>query len=338
MKTEKTFKILSIDGGGIKGLYSAQILNEFEKELRKKHGEDKRIVDYFDLICGTSTGGLIALALSVRVPTETISNFYTLHGPIIFKKSKGILATARQTLFFGKYSDKNLRKALLEMFGEKKIGDSESLLCIPTFDYTHNTYDVFKYDHQEGNLNRDNPIPMIDIALATSAAPTFFPIAEIEKLDNRQFVDGGVWANNPSLVGFTEAIRYFVGEGKQYNKIQILSVSSLNAKKGRLPFGKKNKSFIGYKEDLIDFSLTGQSEFTDIFLSSMKEYLNFTMDYIRIPSHSFAPEPEKFIGLDIAKRESFALMKQAAREKYDIYKHDPLVKSMFTTEKTYKIK
>src|SRR5688500_12353186 len=108
----KSFKILSIDGGGVKGLYSAKILHEFEKALRKEFGDEKRIVDFVDLICGTSTGGLIALALSVRVPVEKICEFYEVHGPKIFKHYKGLIPTLRQTFFGGKYSDKNLKLAL----------------------------------------------------------------------------------------------------------------------------------------------------------------------------------------------------------------------------------
>lgn len=334
VSTDKTFKVLSIDGGGIKGLYSAQILYEFEKELRK-NGDSKRIVDHFDLICGTSTGGFIALALSIGVPTEKICEFYIRYGPYIFEYSKGIIPTLKQSLFWGKYSDKRLKIALKHMFGEAKIGNSKALLCIPTFDYTHNTYDVFKYDHPEGNLNRDNQIPMIDIALATSAAPTYFPIAEITALNNRQFVDGGVWANNPSLVGFTEAVKYFVGNGKAYDNLQILSIASLNMNNGRAPIKRKRKSFIGYKEDLFDFCLTGQGEFTDIFLESMQGSLNFPIEYMRIPSHPISTDQEQFIGLDIAEEQSFTLMKQFARSMYDKFKHEPFINEIFTTPKTY---
>lgn len=72
----KEFKILAIDGGGIKGLYSATILRLLEEKLQQEHGPETRVVDYFDLICGTSTGGLIALGLSLRVPMATICSFY----------------------------------------------------------------------------------------------------------------------------------------------------------------------------------------------------------------------------------------------------------------------
>ena len=100
----KQFKVLTIDGGGIKGLYSAKILSFFEADLRRVHGDAARIVDYADLICGTSTGGLIALALALRIPAEKICEFYETKGPQIFKGSQGFFALLRQTLFGGKFS------------------------------------------------------------------------------------------------------------------------------------------------------------------------------------------------------------------------------------------
>src|SRR4051794_20697124 len=121
----KPFKVLSIDGGGIKGLYSAKILELFEADLQASHGKDARIVDYADLICGTSTGGLIALALALRIPTATICEFYEKKGPLIFKGSQGRLARLRQTLYRGKFSDEPLRAALAELLQDHVIGDSD---------------------------------------------------------------------------------------------------------------------------------------------------------------------------------------------------------------------
>lgn len=135
----KQFKVLSIDGGGIKGLYSAKILSLFEADLRQEHGDTARIVDYVDLICGTSTGGLIALALALRIPADKICQFYETKGPHIFKGSQGFFALLRQALFGGKFSDKPLRDALDEMFQEHTIADSHCLLCIPTYDFTQGT-------------------------------------------------------------------------------------------------------------------------------------------------------------------------------------------------------
>ena len=331
----KRFKVLAIDGGGIKGLYAATILHHFEAALRQEHGDEARIVDYTDMICGTSTGGLIALALALRVPVESICRFYEEHGPGIFRGSQNPLALLRQTLCGGKFSDKPLRRALEEMLQDRKVGDSHCLLCIPTYDFTHGTYGVFKFDHREGKLQRHNQLLMVDVALATSAAPTFFPLAQIELEHNTQYVDGGVWANNPSLVGFTEAIWYFVGAGKAYNHLDLLSIASLNIGSGKSPLLKRRRNFIRWAPDLFDLSLIGQSEFTDVFLDRVQHEKIFPLTYTRIPSPAIDSQQTGYIKLDYANARSFALMKQFARDMYYKYRQTPSVQGFFMDPKTY---
>lgn len=334
----KQFKVLTIDGGGIKGLYSAKILSLFETELRRTHGVDARIVDYADLICGTSTGGLIALALALRIPAEKICEFYETKGPQIFKGSEGLIALLRQLLFGGKFSDKPLRDALEEMYQGRTVGDSDCLLCIPTYDFTQGTYEIFKFDHKEGNLIRHNSLPMVDVALGTSAAPTFFPLAQIEKENNTQYVDGGVWANNPSLVGLTEAIWHFVGPGKAYDRVNMLSVASLNFSSGKPPLLKRRRGFLQWRHDLFDLSLIAQSEFTDVFLNLMQNRQLVPMTYTRIPSAVIGREQTPYIKLDLATPRSFALMNQFATDMYHEYRKNPAVQGFFADPKTYLIR
>ena len=249
-ESDKIFKILTIDGGGIKGLYSAQILKHLEEKF------NCLISDYFDMLCGTSTGGLIALALSLKKPASEICNFYDEDGPKIFPSFRKITfrgkkysnGTIKQLLNGGKFSDKNLKEALVRIFGEKKLAESNNLLCIPSYNVTEARPFVFKFDHKEGDLNRDNKALYVDVALATSAAPTYFPMAEIPYYDNKQFIDGGVWGNNPTLIGYLEALQYFVGAGKQFNKLKILSVSSLSLTGGKPTGLKRNRSFLDWKD------------------------------------------------------------------------------------------
>lgn len=121
-KEPKVFKILTIDGGGIKGLYSAQILRHFEEKF------ECRISDYFDMLCGTSTGGLIALALSLKIPAVDICNFYDNEGPKIFTNFRKIKfggkkysnGTIKQVCRGGKFRDTKLKESLSAIFGDKK--------------------------------------------------------------------------------------------------------------------------------------------------------------------------------------------------------------------------
>jgi hypothetical protein len=334
----KQFKVLSIDGGGIKGLYSAKILSLLEADLRRVHGDEARIVDYADLICGTSTGGLIALGLALRIPAETICHFYEVQGPKIFKGSQSWLALFRQTLFGGKFSDEPLREALDELLQKRTIADSECLLCIPTYDFTHGTYGVFKFDHKEGKLSRHNALPMVDVALATSAAPTFFPLAQIERENNTQYVDGGVWANNPSLVGLTEALSYFVGPGKPFDHLALLAIASMNFGSGRPPLLKRRRSFLRWAPDLFDLSLIAQSEFADVFLNVILRLQTIPMTYTRIPSPEISSEQQKYIKLDLAVPQSLTLMNQFGTDMYYKYREMPAISGFFAAPKSYRVK
>jgi uncharacterized protein len=343
---EKTFKILSIDGGGIKGLYSATILKEFEEKF------DCHISDYFDMICGTSTGGLIALALSLKIPAKEICEFYITEGPKIFPKSFALSVFGKkisrrflkQIFYKGKFSDKPLKKALETIFKENTIGDSNNLLCIPSYTITEARPFVYKFDHPEGDLDRDNGAKMVDVALATSAAPTYFPMSENAYYNNKQFIDGGVWANNPTMVGLLEALDYFVGEGKdkkgedkKYNNLKILSISSLSITGGKPTGLKRQRSFLNWGNDLFETSILGQSFFTDFFLKRINNISNTNIDYVRIPSVDIASEQESLVQLDVASKKALDLMQGKGKDQADIYKKLPEIINFFKSEKTYKI-
>lgn len=341
MSEDKIFKILSIDGGGIKGLYSARILEKFEKKFNCKTS------DHFDMICGTSTGGLIALALSIGISAEEICNFYEQKGESIFPSSSKFKIPftklrvskrdLKQLFWKGKYSNRELIKALEKIFGDKKIGDSNNLLCIPSYSVTEAKPKVFKFDHKEGALGRDNGARMVDIALATAAAPTYFPMAELKYYHNEQFVDGGVWANNPTLVGLLEALRYFVGVGKdkRYDEIKILSLSSLSRTGGKATHHKNERAFLDWGSELFETSMNGQAFFTNFFLEKVKEIGAVQVEYTRIPSASIARDQESLIDLDVANKDAYNLMKIKADDQALIYEKTAEIEYFFTTPKTY---
>jgi uncharacterized protein len=327
----KPFKILSIDGGGIKGLYSAKILEHLENRF------NCRISDHFDLICGTSTGGLIALALAMKIPATTISEFYEQYGKVIFPRRSKLWGLIRQTLWRGKYSDEPLRRALTTIFGELRIGDAQNLLCIPSYTITDARPWIFKYDHKEGKLDRDNKAFCVDVALATSAAPTYFPLAEIDYYDRKQFIDGGVWANNPTMVGVIEALTYFVGEGKQFGSIEVLSVSSLNNTAGKSIGLNRRRPFIKWRNDLFETSLIGQSEFTHYMMSKFCEMNHIKIKYVRIPSESISAEQQHLVQLDIATEKSINFIKGKGNDRGELAKKDPAIEAFFRDQKHYNV-
>ena len=187
-------RILSIDGGGIKGACPAAFLATLEDSI----GDN--IANYFDLIVGTSTGGIIALGLGIGLSATEILGFYERFGPEIFKQ-QGFLGKLRH-LVFAKYRSATIKHALEDTFGESKLGDSCKRLVIPALNLDTGEAYLYKTAH-DLRYERDYKESMVAIALATTAAPTYFP-AHISR-SGIAFVDGGLWANNPTLVAAIES-------------------------------------------------------------------------------------------------------------------------------------
>lgn len=207
------FRILSIDGGGIKGAFPAAFLAELERSLPGP------IHRYFDLIAGTSTGGIIALGLGLGLRAADITNFYEVEGPVIFP-SKLVSAPQRLVgkIFSSKYSAKPLRTALTKVFGEAILGDSKVRLIIPSLNADTGEIHIYKTRHHKRFL-MDHRVKMVDVALATTAAPTFFPAHK--GAGGAVYIDGGLWANNPVGNAVVEAISWL---DKPAGEIQVLSI------------------------------------------------------------------------------------------------------------------
>jgi len=239
------FRILSLEGGGIKGAFTASLLASFEEELSDPIGA------YFDLIAGTSTGGIIALGLALGIRAAELSKFYEDYGPKIFPRS-WMPNWLRQGII-GKYSPRQLKAALQSTFGDAQLGAAKTRLLIPAFDVNSGKIYIFKTPHHK-RFTKDQKRSMVDVAMATAAAPTFFPRHE---LPNRiPLIDGGIWANNPVGLAVTEAIAVL---GQDPRSLRILSigcpVAPLSLPRRRLTWGLTS---YGLKA-LIDLFMTGQS-------------------------------------------------------------------------------
>lgn len=333
MNTLRPFKILSIDGGGIRGLYSARMLEVFEQRF------STRTVDQFDMICGTSTGGLIALALAIGIPATRIREFYEVHGPRIFPSTPAFTGLIRQTFGRGKYSNEVLRTVLQDMLGDKRIRDSECLLCIPSYSITQAKPYIFRWDHPEGKLGRDNSTLCVDVALATSAAPTFFPIVEIEHSNHerQQLIDGGICANNPSLVGLMEAVRYFAGPDTNtaYDAIEILSIETLNPPTGRPEQKRLAKGVIQWREDLVSVFMEGQARMTDFVMNQLCTSLHVPARYVRITSPTVPVKDAALLSLDNAKPEALRLLRSFGNDQAQTWAVRDELRRFYETPKTY---
>lgn len=214
---DRPLQILSLDGGGLKGLFSAAILDMLERDLGAK------LTEHFDLVAGTSTGGLIALALGAGMTPAEIVDFYVERGPQIFPVRP--LSRLRQ-ITRAKHRPGALRHALEDIFGDRRLGQSEKRLVIPSYSLDADDVYIFKTPHHP-RLRRDYRERMVDVAMATAAAPTYLPAFS---LGHHRLIDGGVWANNPSLVAVTEAISML---GAAPARIRLLSLGTTDPVAGR---------------------------------------------------------------------------------------------------------
>ena len=206
----KRFRVLSIDGGGVRGIYPLRYLAEIRRFT------EEPIHRYFDLIVGTSSGGIAAIGLGLGCEPEELISIYTKHAKSIFKTR----FLWRNGCFNSTYSITDLEKVLKEIFQDKKIGDAKTRICIPAVELKTGRCKVFKTDHHP-DLREDWKVPAWEAACATAAAPVYFET--FIAASGQHLIDGGVWAANPALVGVCEAVRFF---DKRFDEIELLSLGT----------------------------------------------------------------------------------------------------------------
>ncbi len=203
---DRDFRILSIDGGGIRGVFPAAVLAGLEETLTN----GQPIGTYFDMIVGTSTGGILAIGMGAGYSAGQLRDLYMQRGRHIFPPAwDNVLGRActwlRNTIWnvgTYRYERDELERVLDDLVGTKLFGESRTRLVIPAFEGRFSEIAVFKTRHH-ADYGMDWRKTMKDVALATSAAPTIYRAHEN---DGYTFVDGGVWANNPLMLGVIEAL------------------------------------------------------------------------------------------------------------------------------------
>lgn len=212
---DRPFRILSIDGGGIRGILPASVL----AELERRYLGGAAISNYFDMIAGTSTGGIIALALSKGLTAAQVRDIYLERGGSIFPPPSKLVRLMRKMLRFIRhvYNRQPLEDELVRIFGDAPLGEAKVRLCIPSFEGRYGEPWIYKTPHHP-DYKKDRVVAMKTVGLATSAAPTYFAA-----LANNGYtmVDGGLWANNPIMNVLVDALACFDIDRRQ---IQILSL------------------------------------------------------------------------------------------------------------------
>ncbi|MGB0681470.1 MAG: CBASS cGAMP-activated phospholipase [Magnetovibrionaceae bacterium] len=310
-KNERPFQILSLSGGGFLGLFSALLLEKLEDRFGSP------LANHFDLICGTSVGGIIALGLAAEESASDIRKALEMHGPRIFptpfKRSL--------SLFRPMYKPEPLRDAIIEIVGQTMVlGDLQSRVLVPTVNLTKGGPSIFKTPHHP-DLSENWRRTVVEVAMATSAAPTMFPTAVV---GHSTYTDGGLFANSPDLLGALEAEKFL---GVERGNISVLSIGTTT---NRFSFesGDNRKGILPWLAGLRVFN---------VMISSQQQAVHHMMEhsygdrYVRL-DYEPSPEQSKGLRLDIANRKSIDTQKGLAETVFQNAIPDRRLMSFFETQ------
>ncbi|KAF7141283.1 hypothetical protein RHSIM_Rhsim06G0047500 [Rhododendron simsii] len=302
--------VLSIDGGGIRGLIPGTILGFLESELQKLDGEEVRLVDYFDVIAGTSTGGLVTTMLTAPdennrplFAAKDIKDFYLEHCPKIFPQPSFTpfpnTTNIVKALSGPKYDGKYLHNIVKEKLGNIKLHQALTNIAIPTFDIKKLQPTIFSSYENKPSLDA----LLSDVCIATSAAPTYLPAHSFETKDPdgkvREFnlIDGGVAANNPTLIAIGETSKqiirgssdYFAIKQLDYGRLLVISLGSGKQKEeekynanGAAKWGLLGWLTNAGSTPLVDVFTQASADMVDYHLSVIFQALHTEKNYLRI--------------------------------------------------------
>jgi len=252
-------RILSIDGGGILGLIPAMVLAEIEARAGRPAAE------LFDLVAGTSTGGIIACAVAAGIPANTVADLYRKRGKDIFARH------LRHRLFTGfglwgpQYAASGIEAALADVFQGAKLSDCTTDLLVPAYDIEARTPVLFKSAKARWNgvvgveayHARSRDYYLRDVARATSAAPTYFPPARITSLAGEVVtaVDGGLFANNPAACALAQ-----VAKASRMYGAAMVSLGTGSREQPYLYGAARRWGLARWARPLLDCMFDGQSD------------------------------------------------------------------------------
>lgn len=281
----KKITILSIDGGGIRGIIPGVILSYIEDQLRDKEGPEVRLSDYFDLMAGTSTGGILTCMYVTpgddgrpKFTAAEAVDLYLKNGAKIFSIPFGRRIINWFGLFEAKYPARNIEQILREKLKDAKLSQALKPCLITAYEIFQRKTIFFNQVDTRKGITRD--YLMRDIARSTSAAPTYFKPARIESVFGAPLflVDGGMFANNPSMCAYAEARTLKFKEilkrddKPDYpNATEMLMVSIGTGSHGDpYPYSKAKKwGVIGWLTPIINILMSGNSETVDYELNQM---------------------------------------------------------------------
>ncbi|KAF4383857.1 hypothetical protein G4B88_016290 [Cannabis sativa] len=309
--------VLSIDGGGIRGIIPGTILSYLESELQRLDGEEARIADYFDVIAGTSTGGLVTAMLTAPdennrpiFAAKDINHFYLQHCPKIFpqeSRSIPVLGGAAETiraLTGPKYDGKYLRELLKEKLGDLRLHNTLTNVVIPTFDIKRLQPTIFSSYEAKKNPSLDALLS--DICTGTSAAPTYLPAHNFETTHS----------NGQALVAINEVSKeihqgnpeFFPIKPTEYGRFLVVSIGT-GALKANDKYNASEAAKWGvvgwltshHSTPLVDMFTQASSDLVDFFLSTVFQALHSEKNYLRIQDDTLS---DTVASMDVATNEN----------------------------------
>lgn len=310
--------VLSIDGGGIRGLIPSTILACLESKLQELDGPDARIADYFDVIAGTSTGALVTSMLAAPgenkrplFEAKDINKFYLENGPKIFPQRRLGFLTPMANLFGAvtgpKYDGKFLHDKIKSLTNDVTVADTVTNIIVPTFDIKYLQPVIF--NTYEAKVDPLKNAHLSDICISTSAAPTYLPAHYFTthdptgKLPDREYhlIDGGVAANNPTMAAMSmitkEVLRrnpdFTHGKPAEYHNYLIISIGTGSAKQAEkytapdcAKWGVLRWLYDGGFTPLIDIFSHASADMVDIHAAVLFQALRIEKNYLRIQDDS----------------------------------------------------
>lgn len=315
------FQILSLSGGGFLGLYTAAVLAELEER------SGRRLNECFDLFAGTSIGGIIALGLSAGRSAANIRDAFVERGPKIFPYSLPSTKTAWFHRFVQNvpaplYGATALRETIEQIVGtDTRMSDLVRPSVVPSVNLTKGGPKVFKTGHHE-RFVLDWPLKVSDVALATSAAPTYFPA---HRIGEELFADGGMFANSPDMIALHEAEMFL---GVRRDDIRVLSVGTTTTDFAMSSSLDPNMGVMGWMKD---------QRLTDVMIGSQQALTNDMMKhvlgdrYLRIDRRQ-SDEQRRELALDAATPAAISNLLSIARSSFAEVSANPRLRDFLTHE------
>jgi len=315
----KKVKILSIDGGGIRGVIPGVVLMEIEKIIQKKTSNPKaKIADYFDFFSGTSTGGILACIYlcpdernpaKSRFTAEQAVELYLRRGPLIFNTSAWKRFTSLGGLSEEIYSEESLEKYLRVYFRDVKLSEMVKPCLIAAYEIEKRQ--AFFFSRNDALESNHRNFYIRDVARATSAAPIYFKASQIKSLSGEvySFVDGGLFANNPAMCSLAEVLKLnsFNDEKVALENIHILSLGT-GIKRNPIEYKEASEyGAIGWIKPILHILSSGNNETVDYQLTQLYKTLDISNQYLRLSPLLEVASAE----LDDASPENMKALKEA---------------------------